>query len=158
MTIHSIALKQLNRLGVHVFQRNRSPVATLNRLGAWVHIRAVLNQLVQLTHIEHRDLLRKRQIHCDLLWHTQFLDTNIGVRRNDGTGRKLYTLALKIGANAALLGSQTLLKRLEQTARSLCRRTYTRNVVIHEGGHVVLEQICPLINIPLLGILGNLLL
>ncbi len=105
MPIHDIALKEFNRLGVQMLERNRTPIHTLNRLGSWIRIGAVLNQLVEFPNIERRHFLRKRQIRRNLERNAEFLDGNIRVWRNDGTGRELDTLTLKIRTDTTLLGS-----------------------------------------------------
>jgi hypothetical protein len=95
-----------------MLETNHATFAPLDRLGSRIPVGPVLNHGVQTTDVEGCHTLWKGQIHSHLQRHTELLHRDIWIRRNYGTGTKLYALALEIVTDAALLGAQTLLKRL----------------------------------------------
>ncbi len=90
--------------------------------------------------------LRESQVHRDFLRNTELSDGDVGVGSNNGARTELHALALDVVANTTLLAPQTLLDGLERPAIALRTRSHTRNLVVHESGHVVLEHVRPLVN------------
>ena len=144
VAIHDVAHVQHNLLAVHVLQARHAPVGAHDGLRARVALLTIrphiLNELIHLRNIVGRHLLRKRQIHRNLRRHPQLRDGDVRIRRNHGTRGELHTLSLNVVADAALLGPQTLLHRLQRTTGALGGRRHAGNLVIHERRHVILEH------------------
>ena len=153
MTVHHVALEELEGAELRlrdVLQRDRASVGALNGLRARVLVRSVLDKRVHPVDVEGRDALREGQIHRDLVGNTELLDGDVRVRRDHGTGGELHALALEIVADATLLRAEALADGLEGATRTLSGLTDTRQIVVHEGGDVELEQQGPLVDRALL--------
>ena len=158
MTIHHISLIQHNLLRRYMLQRNHTSILAHNCLRTWPYVRTILNKLIELVQVVRRHALRTRQIHRNLQWHTNLRHTQVRIRSNDGTRREFHTLALDIVTDTSFLATQTLLNRLERASTALRRRRHTRNFIVHQRRHMILDNIGHFINYIFICVMLDLLL
>lgn len=103
MTIHSVTIVEDNVLRIHMLERNHAPIFAHNCLCAWILVRAILYELVQLITIMNRDTLRIGKIRRNLNRYTQLSNRNVGIWSDNRTRAELYALTLNIEADTAFL-------------------------------------------------------
>ncbi len=118
VAVHHVAMDNITRIQdnlarVDVAQRDHTTVRLHDGLGTRVGVSAVLDELVEFVAVELGDPLGHRQVHGDLQGNTQFPDTDVRVRGDDGTSGEFHTLTLNVASNASLLRPQALLEGLE---------------------------------------------
>ena len=140
VAIHDVAAFQFQFFG-RVREAVAPPARRLDHtLGPRIRvaIRDIHGQFRQVQ-LGHRD--RVGQIGRNAQRHAQLVQRNVGVGRNDGARRKVAALAHQVVAHAALLGAEALLERLERPPTApLARRQHPRHIIVHESGHVVLQE------------------
>ncbi len=100
-----------------------------------------------ITHVLHetlavveRDTFGKRQVRCDLRRHTELIERDVGVRRNDGAGREVHALTHEVATDTTLLGAHTGLESAEWATRALNGRIKPLDIVVHLGRHILLKE------------------
>ena len=58
--------------------------------------------------IEWCDYFRKGQVLCNRTWHAHLIDTQIRVRSDDGTCRKIHSFSHEVATDTPLLALQPL--------------------------------------------------
>ena len=140
MTIDDIADVENNLTAIDMVERLDAPVRAYNSLRTRMLLRTILNELIHLLLVVRRHLLRHREVERDLQRNTDLTDGDVRIRSDDRAGGELHTLALNVVADAPLLGAETLLDRLERTARALGRGRHAGDLIVHESGDVILEH------------------
>ena len=80
------------------------PIATCsNVVGTWVDITTIPNRLLEPVDVMSCDAFGICQDLGDPLGHRNFVDPQVGIRRDDGTTREVNTLSGEVTAEAALL-------------------------------------------------------
>ena len=141
MAVHHIALAEIQSLGIHEAQRHRALVLLEeHRLGARVLIGSVADVAHQTVAVVDAHNLGEGQVHGNLQRHTQLVQLDIGVGRNDGAGGEVHALAHQVSTDTARLGTEAGLESAERTARPLGRRCHALDVVVDIGGHIILQK------------------
>ncbi len=141
VTMDDVALTKLNVLGVDLAKIDRAIfLGEKDGLGTRMLVGAITNTLHEAFTILRSHTFGKREIRGDLRRNTEFIEVDVGIRRNDGTGREVDTLAHQIAANTALLGAHTGLEGTKRTTRTLDGRIETLDIVIHLGCHILLKE------------------
>ena len=147
VAVHDIALAQVNHVGVDVAQRDHALVVLdEDRLGAGV--------ADAVAHIHHEavavvgcDDFGFREVGGDFFGHAEFVDVDVGVGRDDGTGREVYALAHEVAAHAPRFRAETGFQGLERATRPLGGGGHALDVVVHVGRDVVFEVCRHLFNV-----------
>ena len=139
MPVHDVALVQIDHVGVDVPQRDH-PLLLLDedRLGTRV-FRAVADVHHQAVAVVGRHDFGLREVCRNLFRNAELVDVNVGVGRDDGAGGEIDSLAHQVATDAAGLGAQSGLERLEWPTRPLCGRWHALDVVVDVGRHVEFE-------------------
>ena len=105
--VDDIALTQINHIGIDVAQRDHALVVLYEHgLGARV-FHAVAHVHHEAVAVVGRHDLGFCQVRSDLFGDAEFVDVDVGVGRNDGTGREVDALAHEVAAHAPRLGAKT---------------------------------------------------
>ena len=141
MAVHDIALTELDTLRIHLTQVDRAILTReLYRLCTRMLIRTIANLFHKALAILERHTLGECEIGGNLRRNAEFVELNVGVRCDNGTGREVNALAHKVAANTTLLGSQTRLEGTQRTTRTLNCRVQALDVVVHLGRHILLKE------------------
>jgi len=144
VSIHNVAGHELRRQHVAIRVAQRLGLMSAREphiLGTRPHIGAIAHDAAHLLDVEIIDLLGERQVHSNLDWHTQLIQTDVRIRRDDGTRTLIHTLAIQVATNAPLLLLETIRNRLEAPTIALLRRWQTRNLIVDERGDMILQDL-----------------
>ena len=84
MAVNNIALVQLDVLGVHMLERNHTPIGgTDNGLRTRILVGSILNQRIHAVQIVGSYALGVSQIHRNLERNTEFTDRNVRIWCNN---------------------------------------------------------------------------
>lgn len=141
VAMHDVALAKLNVLRIDLAEIDGAIfLRELDGLGTWMLIGSIANLLHEAFAILRSHTFGEGEIRRDLRRNAEFVEINIGIRRNHRAGREVDTLTHQIAANTALLGSHAGLEGTKRTTRTLDGRIETLDIVIHVGRHILLEE------------------
>src|SRR3569833_88891 len=116
-------------------------VGSDNILGTRVLVGSILHELMQPADVVRSDGLRVRQGTGDAPGNTAFVQRDVGVAGDDGTGGAIDSLAHQVAAKTTLLALEARANGLHGPAALLQRPRDRRYVVVHVRGDVILQQL-----------------
>lgn len=82
--------------------------ALQNEVGSRMNVGTIPDSLAQRLDIVGRDTVREREDFGDALWHSDLVDLQIRVGRDDGSSREIDSLARQVATETTLLSLETL--------------------------------------------------
>ena len=116
-------------------------VAPHDVIDTWVHVGPAQDHLAQLLPVAAGNSNGNREFLGSLLWYSNLVDSEIGVRANHSASAEVDTLAREVAAEPALLALETLSEGLEWASGAMPSRRNSTGLVVEVGGAVVLKQL-----------------
>ncbi len=125
---------------------NTATVAADDVVHTGVEVRSTEDHLAHVLTVSRGHANRHREFLCDASRHTDFVDAEEGVGRNDRASTEVHTLSGQVGAEATFLPLQALRERLEGATRAVSCGWDARGLVVEVGGAVVLQKFPQVLN------------
>ena len=109
-------------------------------LGTRIVVRAIVHVLPQLLHVVGINNLGIGEVHGNLKRHTQLINRDVGIGRDDRPGRKVDTLAHQVATDASLFALEPLDERTDGTTGTLKSGVDTGTGIVNQGRHIVLQH------------------
>lgn len=118
------------------------PVSRVSRdkSGAWVFVRTVSHKLLKVGDVVWGDSFGIGQVSRYTVRYADLVEIQIGVTGNDGTSGEIDTLAHQISSQSSFFTLESRSDRLDRPSTLLQRLGLTRQIVVHVGRDVVLEE------------------
>ena len=103
-------------------------------------VRAVLDVAQQAIAIVRADNLGKGQVRRNLLRHTELVQLNTRIGRDDRASAKVHALSHQVATDTSGLRTKAGLQSAQRTTRTLGRGIHALDVIVYIGCDMILEQ------------------